>query len=194
MAFYTPVKRTLLHMRQVICNGYAREDGLWDVEGQLDDIRSVDCLSKRREVLVRAGDTLHGMRLRITVDQTMRIVDAQALTEHSPHGECRTVAVAYAALKDLTIGPGFLTTVKERFRGIKGCTHLTELIGPVATTAIQTVFAAREQLAGRTLATGDETKGQQMRLVGSCHAWRRGGEAFNAHGIAETECDGNKPF
>lgn len=185
----SPVKRKLLHTRHVICNGYAREDGLWDVEGHLADVRTVDCLSKRRKILVRAGETLHGMRLRITVNEMMNIVDAQALTEHSPHGECRTVGAAYAALKGLTIGPGFLSAVKERFRGIKGCTHLTELVGPVATTAIQTVISAREQLTGAALVPGEESKGQGASLVDSCHAWRRSGEAFNAHNIVVTEVE-----
>lgn len=181
-----PVKRTLLHTRQVICTGYAREDGFWDVEGHLADVRSIDCLSKRREVLVSAGQTLHGMRLRITVDEAMTIVEAQAVTEHSPHAECRTVGVGYAALKGLTIGPGFLATVRERFRGVSGCTHLTELIGPVATTAIQTILSAQGQLAATTPLPRKEPKGQGMRLVDSCHAWRRGGEAFNAHDAGDS--------
>lgn len=172
--------RKLIHTRQVTCKGYARDDGLFEVEGHLADVRGVDCLSRRREVLVRAGDTLHGMRLRITVDQSMRIVEAGAVTEHSPHGECRAVGDAYAGLKGLIIGPGFLAAAKERFRGIRGCTHLTELIGPVATTAIQTAISVREQLAGLELAP-DEAKGSHLSLVDSCHAWRRGGEAFLAH-------------
>lgn len=178
--------RKLIHTRQVTCKGYVRDDGLFEVEGHLADVRGVDCLSRRREVLVRAGDTLHGMRLRITVDQAMRIVDAGAVTEHSPHGECRSVGAGYAALKGLIIGPGFLAAVKERFRGVKGCTHLTELIGPVATTAIQTAISAREQLAGLD-ADPDTANGPQMQLVNSCHAWRRGGEAFLAHATEDTE-------
>lgn len=176
-----PMKRRLLHTRQVTCNGYEREDGLWEVEGHLTDVRSVDCLSKRRVVLVPAGNALHGMRLRIVVDEAMCIVDASAQTEYSPHGECRSIGAAYAALKGMTIGPGFLRAVKERFRGIKGCTHLTELIGPVATTAIQTRISAREQMAGLAPPASEASAGHEERLVDSCHAWRRGGEAFAAH-------------
>lgn len=180
-----PVKNRLLHTRQVTCKGYEREDGLWEVEGYLADVRSVDCLSKRRVVLVPAGNALHGMRLRIVVDNAMRIVDAFAQTEHSPHGECRAIGAAYAQLKGMTIGPGFMAAVKERFRGIKGCTHLTELIGPVATTAIQTRISAREQLAGLDAPTGEASEAYEAKLVDSCHAWRRGGEAFAAHRTAQ---------
>lgn len=173
--------RKLLHTRRVTCRGYARADGLWDVEGELDDVRTVDCLSLRGQVLVAAGDTLHGMRLRITLDGAMRIVAARALTESSPHGDCRAASAGYAALVGLTIGPGFLSAARARFRGINGCTHLSELIGPVATTAVQTVFAGREQaLRGGAGAAAPRKEGAAA-LVDSCHSWRRGGAAFLAH-------------
>lgn len=186
-----PVKRVLLHTRQVICSGFAREDGLWDVEADLVDIRSVDCLNNRNEVLVKAGEILHGMHLQITVDATMRILDAQGITEHSPHGECRAVANGYSVLKGLTIGPGFLSTVKELFRGINGCTHLTALVGPAATTAIQTIIADREQRE-RTTSQADPQKIHEKSLVNSCYAWRDGGEAFNAHGTTISDKNDHK--
>ena len=34
--------------------------------------------------------------------------------------------------------------VKSRLSGPKGCTHLTELLGPIATTAIQTLMGWRK--------------------------------------------------
>lgn len=182
------VNRKLLHTRQVSCRGYARDDGMWDIEGQLMDVRSVDCMNRQRVIIVGAGETLHGMGLQITVDATLRIVAARALTQHSPHGECKHVAAGYAALTDLTIGPGFLAQVKERFRGIKGCTHMTALIAPVAATAVQTVIADREQM----LATpGDEAQGREMNLLGTCYAYRPGGEAFLAHASAGSESTGD---
>lgn len=182
-----PVKRTLLHTRQVVCHGYLRDDGLLEVEGHLADVRTVDCLSKRGDILVSAGTTLHGMRLRLTVDQALTIVAAQAVTEHSPHQECQMVGPAYAALTGLTIGPGFLASVKARVSGIRGCTHLTELVGPVATTAIQTLISASEQLQKDKTEAGNGLQGKPIRLVDSCHAWRRGGEAFHAHQMTAAE-------
>lgn len=167
------IQRKLLHARNIVCRGYLRDDGLWDIEGQLNDVRTSDVLTREGKVLVAAGNTLHGMALRITVNGDFIIVDAQALTEHSPHAECGTISTAYAALKGIRIGPGFSAAVKARFRGSNGCTHITELIGAVATTAIQTILSTREQ-------AGDSLEGNGLQLVDSCHAWRRGGEAFNA--------------
>lgn len=176
------VRRELLHSRNIECKGYARDDGLWDIEGRVADIRTIDCLDRQGGVLVRAGDVLHGMLLRITVDAAMRIVDASAITTDSPHGECKSVSTAYAVLIGLTIGPGFLREVKDRFRGVRGCTHMTELIGPVATTAFQTVMARRDGIGVSAPTSANQSKRPPMlKLVDSCHAWRRGGEAFVAH-------------
>jgi hypothetical protein len=35
-----PVARKLLHVRSVECRGYLREDGLWDIEGSLKDVKT----------------------------------------------------------------------------------------------------------------------------------------------------------
>ena len=32
--------RKLMHTRTIDCRGYEREDGLWDIEGRLSDIKS----------------------------------------------------------------------------------------------------------------------------------------------------------
>ncbi|MBT8434953.1 MAG: DUF2889 domain-containing protein, partial [Gammaproteobacteria bacterium] len=34
MPLTKPVKRKLAHTRVVTCQGYRREDGLWDIEGR----------------------------------------------------------------------------------------------------------------------------------------------------------------
>jgi hypothetical protein len=36
----TPQARTPLHTREISFNGYARDDGLWDIEGHLKDTKS----------------------------------------------------------------------------------------------------------------------------------------------------------
>ena len=54
---------------------------------------------------------------------------------------------------------------RELLGGTKGCTHLVELLGPIATTAFQTVYAAR---AERSKSAG---KRERPALIDSCHAW-----------------------
>jgi hypothetical protein len=53
--------------------------------------------------------------------------------------------------------------------GVRGCTHLVELLGPIATTAFQTVYPARAQReAGRPVT-------QRPGIVDSCHAYASDG-------------------
>ena len=57
-----------------------------------------------------------------------------------------------------------------------GCTHLMELLGPMATTAFQTIFPARSRYPRKT--AGEEEKAKdagaakkrRSRLIDTCHA------------------------
>jgi hypothetical protein len=169
--------RELLHTREVRCTGYAREDGLWEVEATLSDVRTYDLDTARaRGAHERAaGDPIHLMSLRLTIDDSFEIVGAEAVSHQVPYGDCEQIGVSYARLVGLRIEAGFHRAVKARFRGALGCTHLTELLGPLATTAWQTIRPAmerRRQLRGEPL----RDDGPTPVLLDSCHALRRGGQ------------------
>ena len=57
--------------------------------------------------------------------------------------------------------------MREMLGGTKGCTHLVELMGPVATAAYQTVFTARGGGKWRDPAPGPKKK---PRFLDTCHA------------------------
>lgn len=167
------VPRRLTHTREVVCRGYEREDGLWEIEGSLLDTKTYPFHTVHRGH-IPAGEGIHRMTLCLTVDNDLLIRDARALTEQSPYRVCREVNAAYDALVGLRIGPGFTRRVKEMFAGVKGCTHLTELLGPVATTAFQTIWPL---LAERREAAGQGMSGEEKPpLVDGCHALSRDGE------------------
>jgi hypothetical protein len=152
------VPRQTLHHRDITVRGYKRDDGMFDIEGHLHDTKEVDfkVASGQR----KAGESLHSMWLRITIDRTFTIVAAEAATDAMPYtGYCDQIAPDYKKLIGLAIRPGFSNRVKELLGGTRGCTHLTDLIGVVATTAFQTV-------AGQGLQTGVEKPFQLDR----CHA------------------------
>ena len=44
MPLENPVKRECLHSRNIVCNGFLRNDGLWDIEARLIDTKSYDFL------------------------------------------------------------------------------------------------------------------------------------------------------
>ena len=91
-----------------------------------------------------SGTPVHEMWLRLTVDDELVIRDVEAVTDHSPFPICRGITGNFARLKGLSIRPGFHAKVKELLGGVEGCTHLVEMLGPVATTAFQTIYPYRD--------------------------------------------------
>jgi len=169
--------RKLLHTRNIVCKGYERDDGLWDIEGSITDTKTSDLPDDDGKVWLPAGKPLHLMTLTLTVDASLTIVAAQAATHYAPNAECPAIASAYGALVGMRIGPGFIGAVKRRLKGQLGCTHLTELIGPIATTAFQTLWKLLERQR-KDKETQAAAAGQPVRplLLDSCYALRSGGE------------------
>jgi len=169
--------RKLLHTRNVVCQGYERDDGLWDIEGRISDVKAYDRLNDDGTVRLPAGQPLHMMMITLTIDASFTIVAAHASTIHAPNAECKVIKSAYGALVGLHIGPGFIGAVKRRFKGTLGCTHLTELIGPVATTAFQTLWPVINR-KHREQSARDRAEGKTPRpaMLDTCYALRSGGE------------------
>ena len=84
MPLSTPVPRQLLHQRVVQCWGYRREDGLWDIEGQMVDAKTYPLPNEDRGGAIQAGEPLHDMRIRRTVDDQFFIHGVEARTDAAP--------------------------------------------------------------------------------------------------------------
>jgi len=136
--------REPLHTRAIEIKGYKRADGLFDIEGRLADTKSYDF--KLAAGVRRAGEAVHGMWLRITIDRTLTIVDAEAAMDAVPYvGYCEAIEPHYRKLVGLAIRPGYHRKLKELFGDVRGCTHISELAGALATAAIQTLAGQRVQ-------------------------------------------------
>jgi hypothetical protein len=136
--------REPLHRRSIEIRGYKRDDGLFEVEAHLVDTKDNDF--KLAAGVRPAGQPIHEMWLRITVDRNLVIVDAEAATDAMPYeGECHTITPHYRKLIGLAIRPGYTQKIKELFGGVRGCTHITELAGSIATAAFQTMAGQRTQ-------------------------------------------------
>lgn len=144
MPLSSPVSRKLRHTRAIECRGYEREDGLWDIEAHLVDTKS-HVHSRRHGGRPRQpGEPVHDMWLRLTIDLDMKVRDAEAFTATGPYAHCGDIAPNFKVLIGATIGPGWRRKTLELLGGIKGCTHLVELLGPIGTTAFQATGRARE--------------------------------------------------
>ena len=133
----TEVERELTHTRRVRYEGYKRADGLWDIEAHLTDIKNHDF--RLKSGVRRAGQPIHGMWLRVTIDRDLNIVDAAATSDVVPYPTgCEEIAPAYRQLIGLNLVKDFRKKVAERFGGVRGCTHITEMLAGMPTAAIQT--------------------------------------------------------
>jgi Protein of unknown function (DUF2889) len=163
-----PAPRQALHHRRIDCHGYRRHDGLWDIDAHIVDTKTYgfDNLDRGR---IEPGVPLHEMWLRLTVDDALLIHDIVAATEAGPYHICGEAAPAFAALKGVQIKSGFRRVVAEKVGGVKGCTHLVELLPQVATVAIQTISPVRER--------EQATPGAPSRpaRLGACYAFRPDG-------------------
>ena len=140
----TPHNRKLLHTRVVECRGFERDDGLYDVEGSITDVKSYPVKRGMGDgTVAQPGDPIHKMFIRLTVDESLVVRDVVAVTDAAPFPMCPEAIAPMAGLKGLKIGAGWTKAVRELLAGAKGCTHLMELLGPVATTAFQTLVRVR---------------------------------------------------
>ncbi len=122
------------------------------------------------------------MSIRLTIDHKFTIVDAEAVTDKSPYRMCGDIAPAFRKLIGLRIGGGFHRAVRERLGGVHGCTHIVELLGPVATTAFQTVSSkkardlnnAHREKTGTLPAKDPDAPRKPPRrpyMLDTCHTW-----------------------
>ena len=132
----TDVERELVHTRRVRYEGYKRADGLWDIEAHLTDIKNHDF--HLQTGVVRAGQPVHGMWLRLTIDRAFNVLDAAASFDAMPYpGGCEAIAPAYRALVGFNLLKQFRRKARELFGGVRGCTHMTEMLDGMPTAAIQ---------------------------------------------------------
>ena len=165
----------LVHTRQIVCRGYRRRDGLWQIEASVADEKGQAVPFNSRPA-VPAGEKIHHLALRVLIDDDYTIRDAAATTMAAPWAACSDIAADYRKLIGLRIGPGFTRSVREVLGGTLGCTHLTDLLGQVGNTYMQASFPDR--LARQQKIDGDPRRWPDagtLAFVDGCHAWRKDG-------------------
>jgi hypothetical protein len=164
------VQREEIHHRQVDIRFFRRSDGLFEVEGRLLDRKAHTFRRLLHEHDTPAGTPLHDILVRLIIDESLLVHDASATLAASPFHVCRGAADTLAPLKGIKIGTGWNKRVRELLGGAASCTHIVELLGPMATTAYQGL--APQRLARMT----QQPSGQQQSKIDSCYAYRRQGE------------------
>ena len=110
------------------------------------------------------------MAIRMTIDEQMTIRAIAAAMDHTPFGECGQGEDPMQKMVGARLGPGWRQAIDANLGGVKGCTHLRELLFNMATAAYQTIFPYREY-ERRKAGEKAETVTQPPYHVGRCIAW-----------------------
>jgi len=138
------VPRERLHCRAVAYDGFKREDGLFDIEAHLVDTKDHDfpLLTGVRP----AGFPVHDMWARVTVDAELTIRAIEVVTDAMPYpGACDRIGPAYGKLIGANLIVGFRKHLHELMGGIRGCTHITEMLANLPSAAIQMMSRLRSE-------------------------------------------------
>jgi len=161
-----------MHTRSIRCEGFEREDGLWDIEARIVDTKTYaydEPFRGRRE----AGEPVHDMAVRLTLDAQMVVRDIAVDMRSTPYAACQGAAPEFRSLIGRRIGPGWRSAVNEAVGGTRGCTHVRELLFPMATVAFQTMVGWRDDED----AAGDRgAPAERPYFLDGCKAWASDGE------------------
>jgi hypothetical protein len=148
MSLPEPSPRKPLHTRRISFEGFLRDDGLWDIDAELVDTKSYPIHMRGRGDggELAPGEPVHHMRIRVTVDDDLRITDIVTAMDSAPFGECQSAAAPMKKLVGVTLGAGWRKAIEGAIGGVAGCTHLRELLFNVATAAFQTIPGYQSRL------------------------------------------------
>ncbi len=89
---------------------------------------------------------------------------AEVAMDDTPYRTCREVENRIAKLAGIRIGAGWLREVRKVIPRTEGCTHLYELLTPIATTSYQSMHLALEERAEKLPKRGKPP------IVDQCHS------------------------
>lgn len=166
--------RRLVHVRDVKLSGYVRADGQIEVEARMHDTKSYSMENHDRQ-MIAAGEPLHDMWIRMTLTpDEMEITACEARMDATPYAVCPQAAPGMERLVGLKIGKGFLRAAALRVGGAEGCTHLRELLQPVATVAYQTRYSLQNhEIGGTSKRAAPESRAP---MINSCYAYAQTGK------------------
>ena len=177
--FAETAPRTHVHTRNVEFRGYHREDGLWDIEAELTDAKTYTHRTPDRGIL-QAGEAVHGMAIRLTVDDHMKIVDIAVRMAAAPFPECQHAKPPMSQLIGHTLGRGWRKAIEHALGGTQGCAHLRELLFNMATAAYQTIPHYRNHLR-RQAGLPEPVLKRPPPHLGQCMSWDFDGPVVKRH-------------
>ncbi|MFT5440778.1 MAG: hypothetical protein ACI9MJ_002652 [Alphaproteobacteria bacterium] len=164
MSLPPATERELIQTRSVEVSSYRRADGRWEVEGRLVDTAAFAIPNKFRGE-IEAGEPIHDMNLRLTLDENVEITEIHAAMDSTPYAMCPAIESAFQKLKGVRIGPGWNRKIREILGGAQGCIHMVDLLRPIGTVGFKTVKREAGKLDQQAAARNDDSPYQ----INTCH-------------------------
>jgi Protein of unknown function (DUF2889) len=161
----TAVVREELHHRRIDMRGYRRSDGLYEIEGRVTDRKPHDFEPVSGGRAVPAHEPIHDMGVRLVYDDQFTVREVETFTDASPYQQCPLGGLALRALVGVRMTSGWSREVRSRLASAESCTHLRELLLPMATAAFQSMSVPRRGRPDPVDATGRPLK------IDSCYAY-----------------------
>ena len=166
--------REELHLRRIEMRGYRRADGLYEVDGRVNDSKPYAFVPSTGGSMRQPGDFIHDMWVRLVVDDQFYVHDVIAVSDSTPHPYCREAAPTLKLMTGVRIAGGWTREVKKRLGGTASCTHLMEILIPMGTVVYQTLSKVRRERDNHDAMEGPPKK------IGSCFAYASDSEVVLA--------------
>ena len=79
------------------------------------------------------------------------------------------------------MGAGWRRIIRQKVGGVAGCTHITELLFPMATVAIQTLMPFKPEVAKNKQSSPGDGKPKRPFVLNTCHAWSTDSSVVKEH-------------
>jgi hypothetical protein len=176
MPLTDPFSRREIHHRRIDMHAFARDDGLFDIEARLVDRKPFPFFRIERGGTIPAGDPLHDISIRMTIDRVYLVHAIVASSDTTPYALCREAEATLAPLVGERVAKGWSSKVKSTLRGAASCTHLMEMLLAMATTAYQGVGGVKRE--------NNEVPYDAQAMLGkmdSCYAYSRERSVVKVH-------------
>ena len=193
MSLSPPAPRRHMHTRSIVCEGFEREDGLWDIEARIIDTKTYpydEPFRGHRD----AGSHVHDMAVRLTLDSGMIVRGVEVDMASTPYNACQGAAPSFQGLIGRKVGSGWRAAVSEAAGGTKGCTHVRELLYVMATVAFQAMVGWSDGDNADKRHQDSAQVQKRPHFLDGCRAWASDGEVvvtlYPQFAVRPTDRDG----
>lgn len=111
----------------------------WTSKAPLDT-KAVDVLVNR-EGIRRAGEPIHHMWIRATVNTELVVQSIEAVMDAHPLGGCPAALAGMQKMVGCCMARGWRKSIEANLGSITGCTHMRELLQSMATATFKALWA-----------------------------------------------------